>query len=172
MTKIVFMSAMAISAFFEISHHAVKWYFSRNDKSFEEHYLYAKEKTEVIDNYDALAKEAEVIISYAKENKTSYIDENLLSSIAPLVLELKTNSLGMLWIEREVRYEYGYKVKKGNETIISVPSIRIPEHVVIRYGTHSSYAWMLIFATDNDLFEFPGDLIHVGGTVYLSDRKF
>ena len=49
--------------------------------------------------------------------------------------------------------------------------IEIPEHVVIRFGTHSSYAWILIFAMDKALTELPQGIVRIGESVYLSPRN-
>ena len=46
--------------------------------------------------------------------------------------------------------------------------IAVPEHVAVRFGTHSSYAWILVFSATNTLSELPQDVVHIGGTVYVS----
>jgi hypothetical protein len=46
-----------------------------------------------------------------------------------------------------------------------------PAHVVIRYGPHSSYVWLLIFASDNMPETLPDRTEHLGGAVYLSRKN-
>jgi hypothetical protein len=44
-------------------------------------------------------------------------------------------------------------------------------HVVIRFGTHSSYAWLLIFAPENAPVEETNPMIRLGENIYLSQEN-
>ena len=138
-------------------------YFMSNPKPFEE---LLEEAREAIHNVDAggcadLPAEAASLIRYAKQNATHYLPGDELAEYAPNMKKLEDALLpqnARLWIVRE-------------STIYGLPppvGIEIPEHVVIRFGTHTSYIHLLIFPTGTHLTRLPKYVVNIRESVYLS----
>ncbi|MCL1887873.1 MAG: hypothetical protein FWF96_03255 [Kiritimatiellaeota bacterium] len=117
-----------------------------------------------------LASEAAKVLelALANEGNNDFLLFRELPSISP-VLHRARQSLphdASLWAVKKPRRHYA--------STNSQPRLRgmeIPAHVVIRYGTHSTYVWMLVFPPGNTLPELPDGVAHVEGTVYLSKRN-
>jgi len=136
--------------------------FKGDPKPFEELLEDARQAIHDVDagGYAVLPAEAASLIRYAKRNVTHYLLGYELAEYAPNMkkLEDKLQQNAQLWIVRE-------------NTIYGLPppvGIEIPEHVVIRFGTHTSYVHLLIFPTNTHLTRLPKYVVNIRESVYLS----
>ena len=107
-----------------------------------------------------LPEEATSLIRYAKLSATHRFPYDELAGYAPNLKKLQDmlQQNAQLWIVQESSI-YGLPPPVGLE---------IPEHVVIRFGTHTSYAHLLIFPTNTHLTKLPKYVVPITESVYFS----
>ena len=139
----------------------VRYYSTYDAKPFEELLQEAELVIRNVGGSVALAADADAVLAYAKDNQAYHLSPDDWAMYAPAIQKVQ-NMLPqavLSWIVPMSQKEYATTL------------IEIPEHVVIRFGTHFSYAWMLIFATNNSPTELPEGVVHIGESVYLSRRN-
>jgi len=129
-------------------------------KPFEELLEDAREAVHNVGGCAALPAEAASLIRYAKENDTDWMSGSKLADYAPNMKKLEDTlpqSVSLRIVSKSSIY--GLPLPAG---------IEIPEHVQIRFGTHFSYAHLLIFPPNTHLERLPKYTVNIGESVYLS----
>lgn len=160
--------------------HSILWLTRLNAEPFNQLHQNLETTISDVGGCVVLSSEADVILRRAREiygkNPAPPVSEAFLIKNAPAIYRVLKNlhtgstPRASFWIINE-----SYPVSIYATTQDGVKSVShrltIPAHVVIRFGTHTSYAWLLIFATDKTLTELPDGVIHIGETVYLSQKN-
>lgn len=158
-------------------HYSVRLYAEWGAKPFSRLLFEAESVIADVGGCAVLTSEMNWVLTYDKSLYGDLFEKDLLANapaISKVKKKLSQNRNGpdaRLWVVKEPYPIYKGYMEKGMSNIENLHSIKMAEHLVIRFGTHSSYAWLLIFATDNTLKEIPNGVVHIGGTVYLSPRN-
>jgi hypothetical protein len=128
-------------------------------KSFETFRSEAESAIAEIGGYAILTSEAESILRAAQaEMDTTALFSPVNWDCAPATMKLRA---------KLSPFGHGPWVRSKSES-----GNGIPEHVVIRFGSHSKYVWLLVFPSDNmPTGTFDESSIFLGGTVYLSQKN-
>ena len=162
----------------DLPHQAIVWYLGRFDKPFEKLYIEAEAAVAEVGGYDVLTSEADSILrlnnSRKDERNNSFYPSSMdwmerAGAIMQIQKKLAHPHGGLPWIMKS--YEDDVLARDADGKWIFVRTIHVPEHITVRFGTHSSYAWMLIFASNSCLTNLPDSAIHMGGTIYISPRN-
>ena len=143
-------------------------------KSFDKLQHIAELAVNEVGGGDILAFEADLLLTSAKENEMFASDLRILSNgwekSAPNIDKLTSileKSRSRTWLVMRQR-----KIDVLDSNVSSTwKTVDLPEHVVVRFGSHYSYAWLLIFPPDNTLIDLPNGVVYICKSVYLSRRN-
>jgi len=158
--------ALAVYAFVSVS------FFDKTRYSYPQQLARAESAIADAGGAAVLASEARKVLESVRANKENkdFLLFRELPSISPTLHHIeKKFPNGRLWVAKPHRVAASVTSEQNAKTVSHW--IEIPERLVIRYGTHSTYVWMVIFSPDNTLAELPEGVVHLGETVYLSKRK-
>ena len=118
---------------------------------------------------DILASEASWVLAY-DEPHYGHSFEKELAKNAPAIYKVREKlSQNRKWPNASLWVDEPHSVYKAAEK--GAHKIEVPARVVIRFGTHSSYAWIVIFATGTTLADLPDGTVQTGTSVYVSQQK-
>ena len=158
-------SVIAVLVFgFLLLSFAVRCYATWGAKPFEKLVREAESVIADAGGYAVLAEEVSWVLAY-DGSAYGYLFENALSANAPAIYKVKENLYNAwLWVVHTPCPVQKTTKAEGEWW----REIEMPKCVKIRFGTHSSYAWIYMFAPDNTLKELPEGVIHLGESIYIS----
>ena len=162
-------ATIVVIAAFVLLHIVISYY----TKPFEELLKAAETAIADVGGDAVLTAEAGAVLAHAKEKEKgsraytyTYLEQNDWEIYAPAMLKLQeTLPQDVLsWIVLEP----DKVILSQNVGEADMVWVEVPEHVVIRFGTHFSYAWMSIFAPDKTLSDVPDGVVPFGESIYFS----
>ena len=159
---------------YQLGSYGLKWYLFRHDKPYEVLLCDANAAIANIGDesvYDTLAAETDFLLQKLSQLKSDKKEDELWFYPSDEDWEKDAPTIFLLIKELEKRAPNGVSGFSWVNSYLNDDLYdMIPKHVCIRFGTHSSYAWMHIF-TKGDSLQNPPDYynaVHIGGTVFLT----